>query len=262
MRLLCPIIGAKNNPKWHQHKVLQPQAKPSRQLGKLAYRQLPSSALQPTHHLLALTIRPKADTIFAGALKSLWLTLQRTGNPANIQEKKNMLFRSIFIRSAAVTSLLVASSLAQAGAPAAFVNFTPVAANPVPALSGYVLIALGLLLAVIAVRTLRNNEGAQKILSIMVLGGGLIISGVGADRTLAGLTPIIETIPVDECAGGSVRYGPNEGATDLKNSCSNSIEITGFETQFCTLDTASAACKVNGVLLAGDSCSLPLCLDV
>lgn len=172
-----------------------------------------------------------------------------------------MLLRSIFIRSAAVTSLLVASSLAQAGGPIAFVNFTPVAANPVPALSGYLLIALGLLLSVIAVRTLRNNEGAQKILSIMVLGGGLIISGVGADRTLAGFENTVTIEGGDCAASGDIQYNLQDGNTNLQNSCSNSIEITDFETPFCTLDEESAECKVNGVLLAGDSCSLPLCLD-
>jgi hypothetical protein len=172
-----------------------------------------------------------------------------------------MLPRSIITRSMAVTSLLVLSSLAQAQA-IGYVTVGPLAATQVPTLSGYLLIVLGLLLAVIAFRTLRSNRGAQKILSILVLGGGLIISGIGVDRTLATAGPIIETAEGTDCtAGGDIRYGADEGPTNLLNGCGNSLVISDIYSEDCTLDTSTAGCQVKNVLLAGDSCSLPQCLE-
>jgi hypothetical protein len=174
-----------------------------------------------------------------------------------------MLLRSIITRSMAVTSLLVLSSLAQAGVQATVTvgpfAAPPISAAPVPTLSGYLLIVLGLLLAVIAFRTLRNNRGAQKILSVLVLGGGLIISGIGVDRTLA--TPQTVSAQGAVCnADGPINYFPG-GSRALQNLCNNSIEIKGFSSG-CTfgLDTANANCKQGQVLREGESCSyLPQC---
>jgi hypothetical protein len=171
-----------------------------------------------------------------------------------------MLLRSIVTRSMAVPCLLVVSSLAQAGSPG-IVTVGPLAekATSVPALSGNLLIVLGLLLAVIAVRTLRNNRGAQKLLSILVLGGGLIISGIGVDRTLAVSPTVFATGAVCN-ADGPISYSP-AGDVTLQNNCSNSIEIKSFSAS-CSfgLNTVDAGCQKGQVLTAGGACSfLPTC---
>jgi hypothetical protein len=162
----------------------------------------------------------------------------------------------------AVPLLLVMSSLAQAGLPG-IVTVGPLAlaeeANSVPALSGNLLIVLGLLLAVIAVRTLRSNRRAQKLLSILVLGGGLIISGIGVDRTLAVSPTVFATGAVCN-ADGPISYSPLVDFT-LQNNCSNSIEIKNFSAS-CPfgLNTVDAGCQKGQVLTAGSACSfLPIC---
>jgi IPTL-CTERM motif len=170
-----------------------------------------------------------------------------------------MRLRSSLSRSILVTGLLAVPSAVQASA-SATVIVGPLAAAPVPTVSGYLLIVLGLLLAVIAFRTLRNNQGAQKLLGVLVLGGGLIISGVGVDRTLANPENVIAEGAV--CTSdGPISYSPfylsNRG---LQNSCNNPIEIKGFSGNGCQLDTANANCKQGQVLAEGEVCTyLPKC---
>jgi hypothetical protein len=172
-----------------------------------------------------------------------------------------MLLRFIITRCLSVVSLLVVSSLVQAGSPSSSaVIVGPLATSSVPTLSGNLLIVLGLLLAVIAARTLRNNQGAQKLLSILVLGGGLIISGIGVDRTMAIVVNTVTATGSVCTQTGPLQYTASVN-TKLQNDCTNSIAIKGFSTN-CTygLNTATAVCKQGDVLTAGSSCSyLPLC---
>jgi len=170
-----------------------------------------------------------------------------------------MLLRSILRHCLSVPCLLVVSSLAQASGTATVV-VGPLATS-VPTLSGILLIVLGMLLAVIAFRTLPNNEGAQRLLSILVLGGGLIISGVGVDRTLA----VPDTLPasggVCTQAGPLPSYYPYVDIR-LQNDCGNSIQIIDFRDDDCPigLDEDAANCKRGQVLTSGSSCSfLPKC---
>lgn len=85
-------------------------------------------------------------------------------------------------------ALLPLSSGALAGTPSATVTYLPsslVSATAVPAMSNSLLIVLGLLLAVIAFRTLKGRAGYQKALSVVLLGGGLVVGGMGVERTIA-----------------------------------------------------------------------------
>lgn len=171
-----------------------------------------------------------------------------------------MPLRSSLSRSITVTGLLAASSAVQAGGEIAFVTVGPLATSPVPSMSGYLLIVLGLLLAVIAFRTLRNNPGAHKLLGVLVLGGGLVIGGVGVDQALASPTNVIaegEACTSDNAIGYSANFQHNRG---LQNSCNNPIEIKGFSSSDCDLDEANANCKQGQVLAEGEICSyLPKC---
>jgi hypothetical protein len=96
-----------------------------------------------------------------------------------------------FFNTLFASALLALPSLVQAGtATTGSFTFTPGAAaastaTAVPALSDALLVALGLLLVVIAIRTLKANRGYQKFLSIAVLAGGLVIGGLGAETSIA-----------------------------------------------------------------------------
>ena len=176
-----------------------------------------------------------------------------------------MPLRSILTRSMAAASLLAVPSLVHAGGNS-IVTVGPLA-TPVPTASGYLLIVLGLLLAVIAFRTLRNNQGAHKLLGILVLGGGLVISGIGVDRTIAG--NIQQTLPVEEAACTSdtdLQYNSQRDVdVTLENKCGNLIEIKGFSTTRCSgssLDTENAGCKEGQVLAKDGVCTfLPKCIS-
>ena len=156
-------------------------------------------------------------------------------------------------------------SLVQAAAQAT-VTVGPFTGEPVPTLSGNLQIALGLLLAVIAFRMLKNQRGAQKLFSLLVLGGGLVISGIGVDRTLAVVDPNLVPAAGAVCTqAGPLPYNPFEDST-LENQCANAIEIKSIIAPECAdFDTESANCKVGQVLTAtgpGSSCAyLPKCND-
>jgi len=186
--------------------------------------------------------------------------------PNNFKGENNMPIRSILTRSMAAASWLAVPSLVQAGVDA-FVTVGPLA-TPVPTVSGYLLIVLGLLLAVIAFRTLRNNQGAHKLLGILVLGGGLIISGIGVDRTIAGNIQNTITVETDGCTSDAdLKYdGSFDVDATLENKCGNPIEIKGFASSDCNrivggvLDKTNAGCKQGQVLAVDEVCTyLPKC---
>ncbi|GHD23284.1 hypothetical protein GCM10007052_35830 [Halioglobus japonicus] len=58
-------------------------------------------------------------------------------------------------------------------------------AAPIPVMDSVLFIVLGLVLVVIAMRFVQKSKGAQKLLSIAVLGTGLLVGGLGAERTIA-----------------------------------------------------------------------------
>ena len=161
------------------------------------------------------------------------------------------------IHTSAFAGLFLASSLVQAGTQTSVI-VGPASVN-VPTLNGSMLVALGLLLAVIAVRVLRSKQGTHRLLSWLVLGVGLIVGGIGVQRSEA-LTSGSVTAEGAVCAAdGPVFYNPL-GDVVLNNACSNRIEIKSFSVPInCTLET-DAGCKQGQVLEAGASCSfLPRC---
>lgn len=84
----------------------------------------------------------------------------------------------------AALALLTLAPVSHAGTPGGVV-LGPASATAVPTLSPPILIALGVVLAIIALRVLRHNGGAQKIVSVVLLGGGVLLGGFGVERTLA-----------------------------------------------------------------------------
>lgn len=183
-----------------------------------------------------------------------------------------MLFTSYITRYLTVASLFGASSLVQAQAITSGVILQPAAsassASVIPALSSGLLIVLGLLLAVIAAKTLRSKKTAQKLLSVAVLGGGLLLSGLGVDHVLATILEL--KISGEGCTKShSLPYTSNSADTALVNECPNSMKIENFLVGGCNgtagyaLDLASANCKVDQVIPSGGSCQyLPKCFLV
>lgn len=107
------------------------------------------------------------------------------------------------LRTAAL-GLAFLSPAALAGTQSGIVTYLPSsllgAATAVPTMSGNILIALGLIMAVIALRFL-GGRAQQKALSLTILGAGLAIGGLGVQETLATSSIYVSN---DECnTGGS-----------------------------------------------------------
>jgi hypothetical protein len=162
----------------------------------------------------------------------------------------------------ATFSMVALPSLAQAGGGNAAFNITFGAAaagsvNAVPVLSNTLLIALGLLLVVVAVRTLHANKGAQKFLSVALMAGGLAIGGFGVDRTIADPVPFVfgtveGDLPCEDDA--EVEYNPRDAGTVI-NNCDTPATVTPFIPEFsCYELNDDGDC---GELASGDTCNLP-----
>jgi hypothetical protein len=75
-------------------------------------------------------------------------------------------------------------------------------------------------LAVIALRVLRQSTKAQKVASIALLGGGILLSGFGVERTLAtGAATLAEA--TCDTATIEVRYAPLRGFFSPENAVNN-----------------------------------------
>jgi exosortase sorting signal-containing protein len=175
---------------------------------------------------------------------------------------------------AAACAALFLPSISQAGTPTPSIpvdivvrpaDAVAAAATAVPTLSQNLLIALGLLLAVIALRTLQRQQGAKKLLGLVILGSGMAIGGAGIERTIASGTSIPNG---DICtAGGKVPYFAQFENQIFSNFCPNDMVITNYEmapNQFCSdLDVSSSGCPVGTVLAAtsGSCTPLPICED-
>ena len=162
----------------------------------------------------------------------------------------------------AISSLASASSTMSfaysvfAAAPASPAAVGP--ATAVPVTSDALLMVLAVLLAVIAIRALQSANGIQKVLSLAVLGGGLILGGVGVENTIAGI-PILE-IP-DEgvpCDGGesSIYYPFHNGTLLLTNNCEDDLTIDSVTSDGCTPDNIVIP---NAIIEAGATEAVPYC---
>lgn len=149
-----------------------------------------------------------------------------------------------------------------------WVSYAP-QATAVPALGGGFLLALGFLLVAIATRSLRAAK-TGKLLSVILLGCGLAVVGIGVEKTYAALFYDLE-IGVDhnsQCGDSMMFYHGMTGATRMINSCPEDVVVTGYNWTVgsndqtpappgCPLDTSS--CPVGTTVPSGGNCVLASC---
>ncbi len=127
-------------------------------------------------------------------------------------------------------ALLVLAPVSNAGTPGGVV-LGPASATAVPTLSPAILIALGVVLAVIALRVLRNNGGAQKIVSIALLGSGVLVGGFGVERTLATSAATLAEATC-ETATITVNFnnlrGFNSPENTVNNQCGRDLQVMEY----------------------------------
>ena len=136
------------------------------------------------------------------------------------------------VRNAILFILAVgAPSLALAGTPGGgTVTLGPASPTAVPAMTPAMMVGLGLLLAVIALRVLRKSGVAQRVMSFLLLGSAGVVGGLGVERTIA--TNTLETGGSD-CNSPTIvlTYAQVEERPDtvVTNGCSIDLEIVGYD---------------------------------
>jgi hypothetical protein len=125
----------------------------------------------------------------------------------------------------------VISPLTLAGdPPSAFIAAVDPAAAAVPTMSSSLMIGLGLLLAIIALRALKQYGGTAKLLCLITFGGGLAVGGIGVERSLA--TQSSTSFLGNVCEGGSATVDDvreNGEPSTIFNDCdSTTFEIISY----------------------------------
>jgi hypothetical protein len=171
--------------------------------------------------------------------------------PVTGGEQSNMKFSN---RVLVAVALLATANLALAGERLATVTWEGGSAS-IPTISGFGLVALALLMGVVAARLLHRQKKAVRVMSVLVVAGGVLMASQLAHTTVK-LPPAIN-IDGDACAGGSTQYFGTDPET-LTNQCPNRVTITSYDFPgeppvcFELQDT----CPVGTVLVAGGSCTL------
>lgn len=159
----------------------------------------------------------------------------------------------------AITVLMLSGNVFAGAPPSPRIFFEPAAFSPVPAMSETMLIALGVLLVVMAMRFMRESKGALKSVVGAVFISGLLMGGYGIDRTLA--TGEL-TVTGNECTQGGNQGFDGTRLAWLESQCANPIIVT--EIRDCQNpsyeDPGQPDCLVNTILgSSGDRCHMPRC---
>lgn len=172
------------------------------------------------------------------------------------------LFKTCAFASAAVPSI------AFAGTPIVIVG--PVGASggaQVPTMTSSLLIALAVLLAVVAIRFLKQKGLQQKVMSLLVLGSGLVVGAVGVQDSLA--TSVTVSVESSACTGSTVPLDPSRGdgfdsSAELFNQCSSaSIQVIAYQGYPCPPEQLiDQGAGPGAVIAAGDSALLSYCPSV
>lgn len=105
----------------------------------------------------------------------------------------------------------------------------------IPTLTPTMTIALGLLLIVVGMRFLKQHGGAQKVLSLLLMGGGLALGLVAVERPQASSFGFFEGSTA--CNGGQQSIGPGSAFADidLENGCNaTNLTIVAYDNYPCT----------------------------
>ncbi len=171
-------------------------------------------------------------------------------------------FRSLL--SLVLVALSGLPSLAMAGGPGVIIDLGPTGAADVPVFSGPLLIALALLMVIVALRFLRLRD-AQRMLSIAVLGAGLVIGAFGVERTVA-IDIITPEVPPDDpaCSGATISLNTNSSGYSglpIANNCvSTDLKVLGYQNLPCPPPVQiKTDADVGDIIPAGGSATMNYC---
>ncbi len=158
-------------------------------------------------------------------------------------------------------SLLLGPASALAGTTPPVVVVAGAGAPGIPTMSTNLMIALGVLLAVVALRFLQQRGNAQKFLSLLLLGGGLTLGGLGIDQTRA--TDAGFSDGSTACGGGQESQNIRDpfGGGTLFNSCSetNLVVVAYLNYPCSSAEQIKVDADVGDIITAGGSGTLNRC---
>ncbi|HBO12920.1 MAG TPA: hypothetical protein DD491_09070 [Halieaceae bacterium] len=160
-----------------------------------------------------------------------------------------------------ITAICAPSLALAGGGGSGTVTLGPASPTAVPAMTPAMMVGLGLLLAVIALRVLRQSGAAQRVMSFLLLGSAGVVGGLGVERTIA--TNTLETGGSD-CNSPTIvlTYAQVEERPDtvVTNGCTIDLEIVGYNLScpggYTFNDNGS---PVGTVVPAGDSVPSAYC---
>lgn len=131
----------------------------------------------------------------------------------------------------------------------------------IPTLTQNMTIALGVLLAVVGLRFIKQYGGAQKVLSVLLVGGGVVLTALSIERPHASVFGFFDGS--DACNGEQQSLSTvNPFATIvMENGCSaTDLTIVAYNNYPCTSgDQVKVDADVGEVIPAGDTATLNRC---
>ncbi|MFK7977115.1 MAG: hypothetical protein AB8C02_13355 [Halioglobus sp.] len=131
----------------------------------------------------------------------------------------------------------------------------------IPTMTQNMSIALGLLLVVVGLRFLKQYGAAQKVLSVLLVGGGLALGALSVERPHASAFGVFDG--GDACNGGpqSLNVGNAFAITGFENGCAaTDITIVAYNNYPClAADQVKDDADVGDVISAGDTATLNRC---
>lgn len=174
------------------------------------------------------------------------------------------MLKSIVLASTATTATLTAAPVFAQLGNTGVITYKGLEAMAVPLMSGPMMAALGLLLAMLAFRGLRLNQGAKRIGGVVVLvAGSISLSLVGIKDLRALMWPILNPDP--SCQGEhSIPFAPHGIFSEFKNNCPNPLYLKEVATN-CGDGYVEAPsgqtpeCQAEQVIQGGYSCFTKQC---
>ncbi len=162
-----------------------------------------------------------------------------------------------------LTTYISLIGIAWAQTPGGQVTYRPVDYVPVPALSGFAMVLLGVFLAILAWRIGRSGRWMNRVSSVAVLTMTAVVSlTIGVKNIHAGAVISEVLIQGNECNIESTEYyDPFADGAVLTSECGNRVEVVSNEiTADCTpVIPNEGACTVGSQLNPGGSCALSVC---
>ncbi len=136
-------------------------------------------------------------------------------------------------------------------------------AQAVPVLANGLLIALGILLAVVAFRFFSTNQGLRRMMCVAVMAGGGLLASWGVEKTVASVLvlPVPGEDPICTSGGTYALDTQSQGApVEIENQCeSATLEVLSYENLNCQNGIETIDADVGDTIAPGATATTNFC---